>query len=185
MVTGVAGLAHAQAVAPATKPPLTHESMWLMPRLGAPVPSPDGHWIVFSRTEPAYEEKDQSSDLWIVPADGGAPPRKLTATRSGESGVAWSPDSRRIAFAARREGDEASQIYVLDLGGGEAQRVTSLSTGASGPAWRPDGRALLFTSNVPPGAANDENARRIAEERRKRKFTARVYTGFPIRYWDR
>src|SRR5262245_12515288 len=86
---------------------ITHESMWLMKRVGAPVPSPDGKWVVFSVTEPAYDDKDQVTDLWIASTEGKNPPRRLTSTRGGESGPAWSPDSRRIAFSARREGDEA------------------------------------------------------------------------------
>ncbi|MBL8139557.1 MAG: S9 family peptidase [Acidobacteria bacterium] len=168
------------------KAPLTHETMWLMPRIGAPAVSPDGKWIVYARTEPAYDDKDQSSDLWIVPADGSRAPRKLTATRAGEGGAAWSPDSTRLAFTARRDGDEASQIYVLDMaGGGEAQRLTSISTGASSPRWRPDGGALLFSSTLPGGAASDDESRKVADERKKRKTSARVYTGFPIRYFDR
>ena len=32
----------------AAKQPLTHETMWLMKRVGAPVVSPDGKWVVFS-----------------------------------------------------------------------------------------------------------------------------------------
>ena len=160
----------------AAKVPLTHETMWLMKRVGAPVPSPDGKWVAFSLTEPAYDERDQVSDLWIVPADSSAKPRRLTFTKGAESGAAWSPDSRRLAFSARREGDEAAQIYVLDVAsGGEAQRVTSLETGAASPRWRPDGGALLFTSNVDPRAS----------ERKARMYRARVYTGFPIRHWDR
>src|SRR5262245_31454881 len=55
-----------------TKTPLTHESMWMLKRVGAPIPSPDGKWVVFSMVEPAYDEKEQVSDLWIVPADGSA-----------------------------------------------------------------------------------------------------------------
>ena len=51
--------------------------------------------------EPAYDEKDQVSDLWIVPSDGSAKPRRLTFSKGGESGVAWSADSRQIAFSAR------------------------------------------------------------------------------------
>lgn len=146
--------------------PATHEALWLMPRVGAPMPSPDGRWVVFPVIQPAYDEKDQTSDLWVVPADGSAPPRRLTSTKAPESGVAWSGDSRRIAFATRREGDEVGQVYVLDLaGGGEATRVTSLSTGAASPKWRPDGSALLFTSLIYPGAADDAANRREAATR--------------------
>src|ERR1044072_2608897 len=168
------------------KVPLTHESMWLMKRVGAPVPSPDGKWVVFSLVEPAYDEKDQVSDLWIVPTAGGEKPRRLTFTKSGEGGVAWSPDSRRIAFTAKREGDEASQLYVLDIaGGGEAVRITSLSTGARSAQWRPDGQALLFMSTVYPGAADDEANKKIAAERKAQKYRARVYEKFPVRNWDK
>ena len=172
--------------ASAQKVPLTHETMWLMKRVGAPVPSPDGKWVVFQLVEPAYDEKDQVSDLWIVPTDGSVKPRRLTFTKGGESGVAWSPDSRRIAFSARREGDETSQIYVLDVAdGGEAVRVTSISTGARSPQWRPDGRALAFVSTVYPGAADDEANKRVAAERKAQKYRARVYDKFPVRNWDK
>ena len=165
--------------------PITHETIWLMKRVAAPVASPDGKWVVFQLTEPAYDEKDQWSDLWMVPADGSAKPRRLTFSKGAEAGAAWSPDSRRLAFSARREGDEAGQVYVIDVAaGGEAVRITSLSTGAGSPRWRPDGRALLFSSAVYPGAADDEANKKIAAERKARKYNARVYDTFPIRYWD-
>jgi len=166
--------------------PISHESMWLMKRVGPATPSPDGKWVVFSLVEPGYDEKDQTSDLWIVPADGSAKPRRLTFTKSGESGMSWSPDSRRLAFSAKREGDEVSQIYILDVdAGGEAVRVTSLSTGARSPEWRPDGQALLFTSTVFPGAGDEEANKKIAAERKAQKYKARVYEKFPIRNWDK
>ncbi|HYS97703.1 MAG TPA: S9 family peptidase, partial [Candidatus Dormibacteraeota bacterium] len=84
---------------------ITHEDVFLMKRVGSPTISPDGRWIVFSVTEPSYTEGEQVTDLWLVPSDGSAEPRRLTNTKGGESGVDWSPDSRRIAFSARREGD--------------------------------------------------------------------------------
>ena len=170
----------------AQKRSITHEDVYTARRIGAPAVSPDGRWVVFQLSEPAYDEKDQASDLWIAETDGSAPPRRLTATKGGEAGAAWSPDSRRVAFSARREADEVPQIYVIDVGlPGEAQRLTSVSTGARVPHWRPDGKAVLFTSDVYPGAGSDEDNRKAAEERRKRKWTARVYDAFPIRDWDR
>ncbi|MBA3887906.1 MAG: S9 family peptidase [Acidobacteria bacterium] len=179
------GIGELAAAGAQQKRPITHEDVWLAKRLGAPVLSPDGLWAAVQVTEPAYEEREQVSDLWLVATDGKTPPRRLTATRSGESGAAWSPDSRRIAFSARRDLDEAAQIYVIDITGGEAQRVTSLSTGARSPQWRPDGQALLFVSDVYPGARTDDENRKIAAERRNRKWNARVYDSFPIRDWDR
>ncbi len=168
------------------KHPITHEDVWLMKRVGAPVPSPDGKWVVFSVIDPAYDEKDQVSDLWIVPSDGSARPRRLTGNKGGESGAVWSPDGKKIAFAARREGDEVNQIYLLNvMEGGEAMRLTSLSTGARSPQWHPNGNAILFQSSVYPGAMNDEDNKKIAAERKARKYRARVYEGFPIRNWDR
>ena len=169
-----------------SKQPVTHEALWLMKRVGAPVISPDGRWVVFSVVEPAYDEKEQTSDLWIASADGAAKPRKITFSKSGESGVAWSPDSRRIAFSAKREGDDAAQIYVLDIaGGGEAQRVTSVSTGARSPEFSPDGRSIAFASSVFRNAADEDANKKAAKDAKDRKANVRVYESFPIRSWDR
>ncbi len=179
-------LCFSPAVKSQSKVPLSHEAMWMMKRVGAPNPSPDGKWVVFSLIEPAYDEKDQVSDLWIVPIDGSSKPRRLTFSKGGESGLAWSPDSRQIAFSAKREGDEVNQIYVLDVAkGGEAVRVTSVFTGARSPQWRPDGAALLFISSVYPGAADDDANKKIAAERKAQKYRVRVYEKFPVRNWDK
>jgi dipeptidyl aminopeptidase/acylaminoacyl peptidase len=158
----------------AQKRAITHEDVWLMKRAGEPVVSPDGRQVVFQLTEPDYDPAKQTSDLWIVPADGSAPARRLTATRAAESGPVWSPDGGRLAFSTRREGDEAPQIYVLPLNGGEAQRITSMAGGASTPQWRPDGKAILFESDFDP----------IANERKERKSSARVFDAMPVRYWN-
>jgi len=110
-----------------------------MRRVGAPVPSPDGQRLVFPVAMPAYEAKVQASDLWLAPVDGSADPRQITHDKAAESGVAWSPDSTRIAFSAQRQGDEAAQIYVIDLAaGGEARRITDVVTGARQPRWSPE-----------------------------------------------
>jgi dipeptidyl aminopeptidase/acylaminoacyl peptidase len=176
--------ASAQGVPP--KRPITHEDVWLMKRVGPPALSPDGRSVVVTVTEPAYDDAAKASDLWLVPTDGSAPPRRITSTPGAETGVAWSPDSRRIAFSAKREGFDEPQIHVLDLvGGGEAERVTSVSTGATRPEWRPDGKAILFTSMTWPGAATDADNKARSEERKARKYNARVFEQFPVRYWDR
>jgi Tol biopolymer transport system component len=177
--------AAASSAQESSKKPITHEALWMMKRVGAPLVSPDGKQVVFPVLEPNYDPDKAVSDLWLVAADGHAPPRRLTNTKAPEEGVAWSPDSRSIAFSTKREGDEAAQIYVLDLAdGGEARRVTDLSTGAQNPKWRPDGKAILFESTVYPDAADDEANKKAAADRKARKYNVRVYEHFPVRYWN-
>ncbi len=173
----------AAAEAPAKKP-ITHEDVWLMKRLDSPVPSPDGKWVVFNVTEPAYDPKESSTDIWLKSLTDESPARRLTFSKAGEGGLAWSPDSRKLAFTAKRDADEASQVYVLDLAaGGEAEKITSLSTGAGAPKWSPDGTKLLFVSSVYPGANDDEANKKAAKERKDRKYNARAYESFPPRFW--
>ena len=162
----------------AAKEPITHEKMWLMERVGAPDVSPDGRWVVFSVTKPAYDEKDQWSDLWLAPADGSAKPRQITSSKASESGAVWAPDSRRIAFTAKREGDDQNQVYVIDISGGEAQRVTSVATGARSPQFSPDGRSIAFTSSL-------FRTEELEKASKDRKTKVRVYESFPVRAWDR
>ncbi len=168
------------------KKPITHEDLWLMKRVGAPAVSPDGSRVVFNVVEPSYDEKEQVNDIWIVETNGETPARKLTAGKAGESGYVWSPDGKFVAFVAKRDGDEAAQIYTINVKeGGEAQRLTSLCTGASSPKWSPDGKSILFNSTVYPMCYTDSSNKKMIEEKKKIKYKARVYTSFPIRDFDR
>jgi dipeptidyl aminopeptidase/acylaminoacyl peptidase len=167
------------------KQPISHEALWLLKQVGAPAPSPDGRWVVVPVSEPAYDEKDEIADLWIFPGDGSAPPRRFTSAKGPESSPAWSPDGARLAFSAKREGDEASQIYLIDLAGGEARRLTQAALGARAPRWSPDGKMIFFQGPVHRGATNDAANKKISEERKKAKSKVRTYDGFPIRRWDK
>ncbi|MBT8071081.1 MAG: S9 family peptidase [Gammaproteobacteria bacterium] len=175
--------AQAQAEEPRA---ISHEDVWKMNRVGSPVVGPQGQLAIVSVNEPAYEKDGDVSDLWLIRVDGEAAPRRLTATREGESDVAWRPDGGAIAFTAKRGDDEVKQIYVLDMTGpGEAVRVTDLSTGCSKPVWSPDGTMLAFESLVYPGAQDDAANKAEKEAREERKYNVSAYDIFPIRQWDR
>jgi len=169
---------------PVAKHTITHEDVWLMKRVSAPVPSPDGHWVVFTVTEPAYDAKEQWADLWIKSLTDGSAPRRLTYSKGPESGVDWSPDSQRLVFSAKREGDEVTQLYLLDLSGGEAVRLTNLTLGARQAKWSPDGKQLLFVSEVYPGAADEAANQKAAKEHKARKYNVHAADQFPARFWD-
>jgi Tol biopolymer transport system component len=87
-----------------------------------------------------------AGDIYLLPVDAepSTVPTRLTATSFTEADPAWSPDSRRITFAANSTG--TWRIYLMDADGTD---VTLLPTGAGDatePAWSPDGGRIAFVS---------------------------------------
>ncbi|MBV9670756.1 MAG: S9 family peptidase, partial [Acidobacteriales bacterium] len=80
----------------------------------------------------------------------GATPRKLTNNPGPDSGgLAWSPDSRLIAYlqgsAPKFTAYNMNRLAVVPAEGGPARVLTSkLDRGVSAPAFSPDGRKILF-----------------------------------------
>lgn len=162
--------------------PITHEDVWLMPRVGSPIISPNGQHAIVSVTKPAYDRSEQSSDLYLLDLSDPNTPRQLTFTSAGESQVVWSPDSTSIAFRAKRAGDEAPQIYLLSLTqGGEARRITNHPSGAAEPAFSPAGDRIAFVAEIDPMA----NGLNQEQKDLLKGVNVRTYTGFPIRNWNR
>jgi len=85
-LVGVLLAASAGAQARPASATLSHELLWSFQRVGAPVPSPDGRWVVFSVSEPSYDPQKDVTDLWVVPADGSLAPRRLTSSKGSALG---------------------------------------------------------------------------------------------------
>ncbi len=159
---------------------MTHEDMIKMKRVGDPVVSPDGKWIVFTLGEVDYEKNE--SDLWLM-ATNGAYLRQLTTAKGSETSPYWSPDSARVAFSADR--GEGKQIYILDVKqGGEPRQLTKVPTGASGPKWSPDGSRILFSSAVFPDCRDMTCQEKWLKDWKDRKSKAQAYDELPFRFWD-
>lgn len=164
--------------------PLDAETMWTMKRLATPALSPDGATAVVKVTGYDLETNEPSSDLWLVPTGGDGEPRQLTTHPASESDPAWSPDGRWLAFVAKRDGDDQSQLYVLPIAGGEARRVTGIPTGASAPRWLPDSQRIAFVSRVWPDLDREATEARM-KERKESKVSAERWDATPVRWWDR
>jgi Tol biopolymer transport system component len=79
-----------------------------------------------------------------------APPAGSAERRVGDSGPAFSPDGRVLAFH-RIFAAGISDIFLQDLGEdlsplGEPRRLTFENRLALNPGWWPDGRAVIFTA---------------------------------------
>lgn len=91
--------------------------------------SPDGQLLAFVRTTPA-----QRSDLWLLTLATGDV-RPLAAGPFDENALAFSPDSKAVAFQSSDTG--RSGIYVLRLADG--QRTVVSTNGGERPLWTRDG----------------------------------------------
>lgn len=93
-----------------------------------------------------------ADDLWIADRAGGDA-RLLVRTdlrdggpwrRPRASGPRFSPDGRRIAYSAVRDGN--LDVYVVASDGGEPKRLTAHPGDDAVVGWTPDGRRVLFVS---------------------------------------
>jgi dipeptidyl aminopeptidase/acylaminoacyl peptidase len=98
---------------------------------------------------------DRPGRVFVVAADGSAPPRSVTPGPFEAAGLAWSPDSRSLAFASGRHEDWdldlAADLWIVAAdGSGAPQRVTAGGAAYSLPAWSPAGDRLACYFNPTP-----------------------------------
>ncbi len=125
-------------------------------RYGEAMISPDGKSVAWVESLPTRgDAPSEGTAIYVGAVAGGESPARLTAgTGSGaldEHNIAWSPDSRSIAFLSDAGDPGQLQLYVAPAAGGSARKLTSLKGYLSTPQWSPDGQtiAILFTENAP------------------------------------
>ncbi len=84
-----------------------------------------------------------ANDLWLVDRDGGDALR-LTAGEGAETGPAFSPDGRWIAFTGQYGGN--TDVFVVTATGGEPRRLTWHPGSDVAQGWTPDGEVLFQSS---------------------------------------
>jgi len=162
--------------------PLTATDLWATPRVGSPVPSPDGAWLAVPVTTYDLEKNKGFGRIWMIPARGGEP-RALTAPELSSGEPAFSPDGKRLAFTRKGE-DGKSQLHVMPLDGGEPQKLTDMPLGVFDPSWLPDGSGIVFGAKVLKGHLSPEATKAELERREKDPIKAHVTEDRVYRYWD-
>jgi dipeptidyl aminopeptidase/acylaminoacyl peptidase len=141
----VAAMPAVAADAPA-KRSINLDDLARIQRVGAPVLSPDGEWILYSVSQIDTKEDKSQSHLWMAKWDGTAH-IQLTYGKEGASSPKFSPDGKYISFTSSRPGPaKGSQVWVMDRRGGEAEQLTAITDqDIEGYSWSPDSKKLLLT----------------------------------------
>lgn len=101
--------------------------------------SPDGKNLLVLAREGIEDERS----LWIVPVAGGQP---LEVGGIRCHAAVWSPDGRRIAFAAQ------NTIYTTANNGASIQKIQSFDATPEYLLWSPDERRIRFELHDPKNA---------------------------------
>jgi tricorn protease len=100
-------------------------------------PSPDGKRIAYT---------DKNEELWIFTIDEKKNTRILKTEEGGPGGLAWSPDSKWLAYS-RSAGNFFNQICLYNVENGKTVDLTSDRVDSYNPAWSPDGKWIYFLSD--------------------------------------
>ena len=171
--------------------PFSFEDMMALKRVGAPIVSPDGQWVLFSVVDVDLAANQKTSHIWIVPVVGGES-REIISDQDADR-PRWAPDAKRFAFVSNKQG--GSQIWFADFdpAGGKVtgvHQLTSMATEANGELWSPDGKNILFVSDVYPECdggpypkvykCNVEKLNQVENS----KVKARIFTNLLYRHWN-
>ncbi|UCF37686.1 MAG: PD40 domain-containing protein, partial [Acidobacteriota bacterium] len=88
-------------------------------------------------------------NIWSAPGrlsvDRQVPARPLIRSSRPEGNMAFSPDSKQIAFQSTRTGKP--QVWIANRDGSNPYQLTEMETFAGTPRWAPDSRRIVFDSN--------------------------------------
>lgn len=113
-----------------------------------PAYAPDGRRIAF------VSSRDGNAEVYVMQADGGGDPQRITHFQLDDWGPVWAPDGRTIAFLSNREGSD--RIFLCQPDGTELRRLTPAAPflkdvpgeyepGEAEPTFTPDGRGIVFS----------------------------------------
>jgi Tol biopolymer transport system component len=93
-----------------------------------------------------------ASDVYVAAADAARAARRAGGRFAGRnSGPAWSPDGKRLAYLSRRGtenfGQDARAIVVLDIATGSEREIPAHMAHIDRISWSPDGLALLASGS--------------------------------------
>jgi TolB protein len=95
---------------------------------GTPVWSPRGDLLAFTK------QRGSNFDIGVMHTDGSG--ERMISTGYHDEGPTWAPNGRVLMFTRQERGNQAAQIWSVDVFGHNERRVATPGA-ASDPAWSP------------------------------------------------
>jgi dipeptidyl aminopeptidase/acylaminoacyl peptidase len=162
---------------------LTPEQVTSLQNVTSVTISPDGRWVAYTLAQPRAQEEDTLaglrgySELWVVPAAGGAAKAIVSRPNSG-GGVTWTPGGE-LAFTLRGQLQTVGAQCFSSVTACEARAVAGLPAGVTLPRWSPDGQWIAWLQAV----ADDPSV--VAARRRGQDVIVATEVNHPVRLWVR
>ncbi len=114
------------------------------PDFWEPELSKDGRWAAWTWTGPT-----EAGNVWLAPADGSAPPRRVTDEPHHTYIRSFSPNGARLLLAQSEGSSEHDHLILLDWQSGAQRLVTPPQDDhyVFGGAFTPDGRSILYAAS--------------------------------------
>src|SRR5438094_5556931 len=128
---------------------LTAQNMQLTEQLGKTVLyddialSPDGAHVAWVQSTAAATSKE--TRIRGTSGDAAAVPVNLASGgQRRDSGPAWSPDSKTLAFFSNAGEKDQAQLWTVNADGSNPKKLTNLKGYAARPRWSHDGKRIAF-----------------------------------------
>ena len=110
-----------------------------------PAWSRDGARLAFVGLEPRPGDAGDAVQIFLIGADGGARTQLTNLAGEDMTGLAWSPDGGRLAFAYDDLETSGTRLAVINADGtGMRTLAGSVNEHFATPSWSPDGTRLTF-----------------------------------------
>ncbi len=122
--------------------PMTVDDALDMTRVGGALMSPDGEWVLFSKSELDWDENERTTKWYMIPSSGGEAFEYIG--EEGGGSFQFSPDSKYLSLT--RSVDDERQIFWLRTTGGEAVQLTEHETSVGRYKWSDDSTKIFFSA---------------------------------------
>lgn len=186
----LSGLAEDSGPDEPTSPWENLEAYVALPRLGELTLSPDGSRLVAAVSRLSPDQTAYVSSLWEIDPAGG-PAHRLTRCVEGDAIAAITRDND-LLFTSKRPAlkdsedvkDSTKTVWCLPSIGGEAYPLARRDGGWKWVLAARESDTIVFAIPVHEGVETEEADAGKRAERTKKKVSALLHDGYPVRFWD-